>query len=32
MFADEIEMGDTIVKKKGELTLNIHKKDNSYHS
>ena len=27
MFADEIEIGDTIVKKKGELIFSIHKKD-----
>lgn len=27
MFADEIDTGDTIVKKKGELVFSIHKKD-----
>ncbi|MGD1318693.1 hypothetical protein [Chryseobacterium sp. 2R14A] len=27
MFADEIEVGDTIIKKKGELIFSIHKKD-----
>lgn len=26
-FSDKIEKGDTIVKKKGELTFTIHKKD-----
>lgn len=27
MFADEIEIGDTIVKKKGSLLFSIHKND-----
>ncbi|KMQ66330.1 hypothetical protein ACM46_01940 [Chryseobacterium angstadtii] len=27
LYADEIEFGDTVVKKRGELTFNIHKKD-----
>ncbi|WP_312993140.1 hypothetical protein [Chryseobacterium flavum] len=27
LYWNEIEVGDTIVKKKGELTFNIHKKD-----
>ncbi|SFN46896.1 hypothetical protein SAMN05421594_2821 [Chryseobacterium oleae] len=27
LYADEIELGDTVVKKRGELTFNIHKKD-----
>ncbi|WP_231128712.1 hypothetical protein [Chryseobacterium vaccae] len=27
LYADEIEIGDTVVKKRGELTFNIHKKD-----
>ena len=27
MFADEIDVGDTIVKKKGELIFSIHKND-----
>ncbi|PWN68392.1 hypothetical protein C1631_016980 [Chryseobacterium phosphatilyticum] len=27
LYANEIEVGDTIVKKRGELTFNIHKKD-----
>lgn len=27
MFADEIDIGDTIVKKKGELIFSIHKND-----
>jgi hypothetical protein len=26
-FSEQIEKGDTIIKKKGELTFNIHKKD-----
>ena len=26
-FSDEIEVGDTIIKRKGELTFYIHKKD-----
>lgn len=26
-YNDEIEIGDTIIKRKGELTFNIHKKD-----
>lgn len=26
-YNNEIELGDTIIKKKGELTFNIHKKD-----
>lgn len=26
-YIDEIEIGDTIIKKKGELSFNIHKKD-----
>ena len=27
MYRDEIERGDTVIKRKGELTFNIHKKD-----
>lgn len=27
LYADEIDIGDTVVKKRGELTFNIHKKD-----
>jgi hypothetical protein len=27
LYSDEIEIGDTIVKERGELTFNIHKKD-----
>lgn len=27
LYRDQIEKGDTIIKKKGELTFNIHKKD-----
>ncbi len=26
-FSEEIEKGDTIIKRKGELTFNIHKRD-----
>ena len=26
-YKNEIEIGDTIIKRKGELTFNIHKKD-----
>lgn len=26
-YRDQIELGDTIIKRKGELTFNIHKKD-----
>lgn len=27
LYLEEIEVGDTVVKRKGELTFNIHKKD-----
>ncbi len=27
IYRDQIERGDTIIKRKGELTFNIHKKD-----
>lgn len=27
LYRDQIERGDTIIKRKGELTFNIHKKD-----
>ena len=27
LYRDKIERGDTIIKKRGELTFNIHKKD-----
>ena len=27
LYRNEIEIGDTIIKRKGELTFNIHKKD-----
>lgn len=27
LYSDQIEPGDTIIKRKGELTFNIHKKD-----